>query len=81
VLSSVTIVRATIEGRFEEIFVNVAPASVETNTLFDVLLHAIQIFEGLVGSTVISLIVDGAVLVAQVAPSSAVTYKSDPLEA
>ena len=60
-------------GRLAETLVNVAPASVETITLFVELLQAIHILEGLVGSTAISLIVEGAVRVDQVVPSSVVT--------
>ena len=62
-------------------FVKVAPPSVETITLLVVLLQAIHIFKELVGSMAISLMVEGADRVAQVAPSSVVTYKFVPLDA
>ena len=73
--------KPSIEGRLEETFVKVAPASVETSSLLVVLLQAIQIFDGFVGSTAISLIADGADLVAQVAPSLVVTYNVVPVDA
>jgi hypothetical protein len=81
VLSSTTIVLATIAGRLAETLVKVAPASVETSIRLEALLQAIHILEGLVGSIAMSLMVAGAARVTQVAPSSVVTYKAAPLEA